>query len=157
MKRLWIVGLPIALAFTGLSAPAAQADVRAPLGCYGCSIPYGAKDTWYTKCWGGPVEATLEAKQGGKWVFVAKSKPKKGYRDYGVDGDYTQKKLVCPTELQPWIQRYTFRVDFEGKFMSAGGYAGLERVRMREGWTVTDKKGRNPRTQYRYLTVYVSD
>jgi hypothetical protein len=151
MRKL-TAALSVAVAAVMVVAVAspAVAKIRAELGCYGCALPYGAHDTWYTGCWPSPGAVRLEAKVDGRWVtYDSKSRPVRGYKDY-VDNDYNRKQLVCDDPDYPWIMAYTFTVKDEGTIMNGGSHAGLGLLPFREVYT------NDGQTKYRYLSAYVS-
>ena len=152
MKRLVaVVSVALTLLLPIALAPAANAEVRAELGCDGCGIRYGTHDTWYTGCWSGPsTPPRLEAKVDGRWVvYDSKAKPIRGRKEFGVDGDWASKQLVCADPDYPYIMAYTFTVKDEGTLVNAGDQAGRGLLPMREVWTS------NGKTKYEYLAVYV--
>ena len=137
----------------GFNASAALAEPRAPLGCSGCSLPYGVRDTWFTGCWGkmsGSALPRLEAKVDGRWVvYDSRATPVRGFM-HSSEEDVMVDELYCLDPDYPYIMAYTFEVRDEGQMVQSGWYAGLGLLPMREVWKL------DGRTQYDYFKVYVS-
>jgi len=130
MKRIAIIVSLLGLVL--VIAPPSHAEMKRELK-NGSYVGFGEKGTYWTECWSGKAKTKLQRYVNGRWVTEAKSKTKPGGTN-SWDG-----KMRCPKPEYPFIKTYRINPEWEGKYQSAGAFAGLEKVRLRE---VSAKSGK---------------